>query len=108
MEPNTIWLIIIIAAIVAVLLILISIITYRVKKKRSMPSHVELYFGENFRKIMGEWDFVTRDRVKGFKKDINKRLSVAGSDIDILEKNRTKLDRRLGVLDREMTRLEGL
>ncbi|MFW3146448.1 MAG: hypothetical protein ACMUIE_06520 [Thermoplasmatota archaeon] len=108
MDATTIWIIVAIAALVIAVLLVISLIVFLVRRRKGRPSHVQLYFDENFRKIMDEWDMVTRDRVKDFKKDLNKRLSLVGSDIDLLEKNRTKLDRRLGALDREMTRMEGL
>jgi len=76
--------------------------------KREEPSHVELYFDENFRTIIGEWDLVTRDRVKGFKKDIGKRLNVVGKDIMALETTKKVLDKRIGGLEKTIARLEGL
>ena len=77
------------------------------KKKKMEPSHLQLYFDENFRNIIGEWDFTTRDKVKEFKKDISKRLVIVGSDIDTLEKNRIKLDKRMDSLESKMKKLEG-
>ena len=77
-------------------------------RKKKGPSHVELYFGENFRKIMDEWDFTTRDSVKDFKKNMNTRLTKAGSEIDLLETKKDKLDKRMVNLDRKMNKLEGL
>jgi hypothetical protein len=77
------------------------------RKKRKEPSHLQLYFDENFRNIISEWDFTTRDRVKEFKKDISKRLVIVGGDIDNLEKNRMKLDKRMDSLETKMRKLEG-
>jgi hypothetical protein len=108
MDITTIWIIVTIAALLIAVLLVVSLVIFLVRRRKGRPSHVQLYFDENFRRIMDEWDFVTRDRVKDFKKDLNKRLSAVGNDIDLIEKNRTKLDKRLGALDREMTRLEGL
>ncbi|MGA1848640.1 MAG: hypothetical protein ACMUHB_04790 [Thermoplasmatota archaeon] len=103
--------ILIVAAIVALVLawFLALVWLIRLRRKRKLePSHIDLYFGENFRKIMGEWDFVTRDRVKDFKKDMGKRLSIVGSDIDGMEKRRNDLDRRMGSLERTIAKLEGV
>jgi len=77
------------------------------RKKRKGPSHIELYFDENFRGIMGEWDFATRDKVKDFKKDMLKRLGKVGSDIDGLEKKRTALDKRMTALETKIKDMEG-
>ena len=76
------------------------------KKKKSEPSHIQLYFDENFRNIISEWDFATRDRVKEYKKDISKRLAIVGGEIDNLEKNKIKLDKRMDGLELKMKRLE--
>jgi hypothetical protein len=97
----------IVALVLAWFLALVWLIRLR-RKKKLEPSHIDLYFGENFRKIMGEWDFITRDRVKDFKKDMGKRLSVVGHDIDGMEKRRKELDRRMGSLERTIAKLEGL
>ncbi|MGA1820671.1 MAG: hypothetical protein ACMUHU_06660, partial [Thermoplasmatota archaeon] len=78
------------------------------RKRKMEPSHLQLYFDENFRNIMGEWDFVTRDRVKEFKKDIGKRLQVVGTDITTLETKRTTLEKRMGGLEKTISKLEGL
>lgn len=78
------------------------------KKKAESPSHINLYFDENFRKIIGEWDLVSRDRVKNFKRDIGSRLSVVGKEITLIEKNRSKLDKKLNGLDIEISKLESL
>jgi len=103
----TFWYILVIVllvvAFIAVLLWLIS----SVRKKKRGPSHVDLYFQENFRSIMDEWDMVTRGSVKDFKKDMQKRLESSGSRITELENKRKGYDRRLSTLDRELTRLEG-
>jgi hypothetical protein len=76
--------------------------------KKLEPSHLQLYFEENFRSIIKEWDFVTRDRVKDFKKDIGKRLMVVGTDITALETNKKTLEKRMVGLEKTIDRLEGL
>jgi hypothetical protein len=78
------------------------------KKRRMEPSHIQLYFDDNFRSIMGEWDFVTRDRVKDFKKDIGKRLHTVGNDITSLETKRSSLEKRMGGLEKTLNKLEGV
>jgi hypothetical protein len=96
-------------AIVILVLALIAVIAWYFslrRKKKLEPSHVDLYFGENFRKIMSEWDMATRDQVKSFKKDMSGRLSKVGKEIDSLERNKNRLDKRLGSLDKEMKKLE--
>jgi uncharacterized protein HemX len=100
------WYIIIIAALLILLGLVIAWYASLKKKQKSMPSHVQLYFDENFRKIMTEWDMTTRDRVKDFKKDMSGRLAKVGSSIDDLEANTKKLDKRLNTLDREMSKME--
>jgi hypothetical protein len=105
---DTIWYIIIILALVLLLVLVFAWYIHLRRKKKAMPSHIQLYFDENFRKIMSEWDMVTRDRVKDFKKDMNGRLSKVGDDITQLEKSRKKLDKRLAALDGEITKMEGL
>jgi hypothetical protein len=103
------WLLLILIILLVSVLILVFVWWISLRRKRAMePSHIQLYFDENFRKIINEWDFVTRDRIKDFKKDMNTRLTLVGSDIDHLEKNRSRLDKRFVALDREMARLEGL
>ena len=78
------------------------------KKRRMEPSHIQLYFDDNFRSIMGEWDFVTRDRVKDFKKDLGKRLGVVGKDITSMENKKIVLEKRMGNLERTLNKLEGV
>lgn len=96
-------------AIVVLVLALIAVIAWYFslrRKKKMEPSHVDLYFGENFRKIMSEWDMSTRDQVKGFKKDMSTRLSKVGKEIDSLERNKDRLEKRMTSLDKEMQKLE--
>lgn len=105
---NTFWFVLIIGLLVlAFILTVVWFINLR-RKKSQTPSHIDLYFGENFRKIMDEWDFTTRDRVKDFKKDMNSRLSKVGGDLDVMEKKKKNLDKRMTSLDKNMTKLEGL
>jgi uncharacterized membrane protein YukC len=106
MDWNTFWFVVIIAVLVIALILVIAWYFSLRKKRKEMPSHVELYFDENFRGIMSEWDMVTRDRVKSFKKDIGGRLAKVGSDIDEMEKTKKKLESRMSSLDREMSKLE--
>jgi hypothetical protein len=104
---TTFLLILAILLVIAWFIALVWFISLR-RKKRLEPSHVQLYFDENFRGIIGEWDFVTRDRVKEFKKDIGKRLHVVGTDIASLETNRKTLEKRMGGLEKTIAKLEGL
>lgn len=105
---NNIWYFIIIAVLFVVFILVFAWYLHLKKKKALMPSHVQLYFDDNFRKIMTEWDMVTRDRVKTFKKDINVRLSKVGVEISHLEKQRSNLDSRLTKLDKKIIKMEGL
>lgn len=104
---TTFWFVIMIGLIIALIVIFFWALLSYSRKKKKEPSHIQLYFEENFRNIIGEWDFTTRDRVKEFKKDITKRLTLVGGDIDTLEKNRKKLDKRMDSLESKMKRLEG-
>ncbi|MFO8051043.1 MAG: hypothetical protein R6V01_05020 [Thermoplasmatota archaeon] len=105
---NTFWFVLIIGLLVILLALTIIWFINLSRKKRKGPSHVELYFSENFRKIMDEWDFSTRDQVKDFKSDMKGRLKKVGGDIDLLESKKGKLDRRMSSLDKKMQKLEGL
>lgn len=102
------WYIIIVASLLVALVLVFAWYLHLRKKKAQMPSHIDLYFDDNFRRVITEWDMVPRDRVKSFKKDINKRLSKAGDEITSLEIKRTNLDTRLSSLDRKILKLEGL
>ena len=96
----------IIALILLFVLALVWYLSLR-KKRKAMPSHIQLYFDDNFRKIMNEWDFVTRDRVKSYKKDIGTRLAKVGTDIDGLDKKRNGLDKRMTRIETRIVKLEG-
>jgi hypothetical protein len=104
------WEMILLTALIVVLVLaLIAVFAWFFslrKKQKLQPSHVDLYFGENFRKIMNEWDMTTRDTVKSFKKDMSGRLSKVGKEIDGLERNKMSLEKRLGKLDKELEKLE--
>lgn len=102
------WYIIIIASLLIFLVLVFAWYLHLRKKKAQMPSHIELYFGDNFRRVMNEWDMVPRDRVKAFKKDINKRLSKVGDEVTSLEIKRDNLTSRLSSVDRKINQLEGL
>jgi hypothetical protein len=104
---TTFWFVVIIGVlIIAFVLVLLWYLSLS-RKKKQLPSHIELYFDENFRKIMDEWDFTTRDRVKDFKKDMGKRLTKVGNDISTLENRKASLDRRISAVERGMEKLEG-
>lgn len=103
---DSVWYVVIIVALLIALVLVIAWYASLKKKQKAMPSHVQLYFDENFRKIMSEWDMSTRDRVKEFKKDMSGRLSNVGKNIDDLEASSKKLDKRLNALDTEMSKLE--
>ncbi|HHD15251.1 MAG TPA: hypothetical protein ENK47_00920 [Euryarchaeota archaeon] len=106
---GTFWFVVIIGVLVlAFVLALLWFISLSKKRRKQVPSHIELYFDSNFRKIMDEWDFTTRDRVKSFKKEITKRLSVVDSDISNLEKKKKDLEKRLTSVEKEMGKLEGV
>jgi peptidoglycan hydrolase CwlO-like protein len=104
----TFWTVILIGILVGAFIL--TFLWYRSlsKKKKAEPSHLQLYFDENFRNILSEWDFATRDRVKEFKKDISKRLTSVADDIDVLDKKKVKLDKRMSKLELKMKELEGL
>jgi uncharacterized membrane protein YukC len=106
MDWNTFWFIVVIAILVIALVLVIAWYFSLRKKRRALPSHVDMYFDENFRKIMDEWDMVSRDKVKSFKRSMNTRLTKVGKNIDDLEKSKRKLESRLGSVEREMERLE--
>jgi hypothetical protein len=106
---NTFFFIIIIGLLVlAFIYTLILLITsLRKRKGGKAPSHIELYFDDNFRKIIDEWDLMPRDRVKEFKKDMTKRLTKVGTEINSLEEKRNSLEGRLSTVEKGMEKLEG-
>lgn len=103
----TFWYVLIIGILILALILVFWWFLSLMKKRRAGPTHIELYFDENFRKIIDEWDLISRDRVKEFKKDIKSRLNIIGNDITALEGNRDSLEKRMTKLDREITKLEG-
>ena len=70
------------------------------------PKHVENYFEANFRTLMDEWDLVTRPRLSEWKSSMTRRLKGVGKDIKVLEQFRSKLDKRMDAMDRELGSLE--
>ncbi|MGA1792447.1 MAG: hypothetical protein ACMUHM_00695 [Thermoplasmatota archaeon] len=104
---TTFWYVLVIGLLLVALVLVIIWYFQLSRKRKKGPSHIELYFDENFRGIMSEWDFLTRDKVKDFKKDMLKRLGKVGGDIDGLEKKKTSLDKRMTVLETKMKDLEG-
>ncbi|MFW3145662.1 MAG: hypothetical protein ACMUIE_02485 [Thermoplasmatota archaeon] len=105
---NTFWFVLLIGLLVVALVLTFIWFLSLYRKRKGAPSHVELYFDENFRKIIDEWDFSTRDSVKEFKKDIGKRLTKVGSDIEVLETKKKSLDKRWTALDKKMMKMEEL
>lgn len=94
---------------VIVLFWTISYIVYSIKRKRSKsnkPSHVQLYFDENFRNIIDEWDLMPRSQIKTWKKDMNKKLKVINRDINKIKKRKVSINSRLNSLEKNMTKLE--
>jgi hypothetical protein len=107
---NTFFFIILIGLLVLAFIYVLILFISSLAKRRKMgkaPSHIELYFDDNFRKIIDEWDLMPRDRVKDFKKDMNKRLSKVGADLGSLEKKRTSLEGRLSTVEKGLDKLEG-
>jgi hypothetical protein len=103
---TTFWFVLVIGLLVIAFFLVLLWYRSLSRKRKQLPSHIELYFDENFRKIMDEWDFTTRDRVKDFKKDIGKRLTKVGTDISGLESRKASLDRRLTAVEKGMDKLE--
>jgi hypothetical protein len=105
---TTFWIVILIGFLVlAWISVFIWFLNLRSKKIKE-PSHIDLYFQDNFRSIMDEWDMVTRPKLKSYKKDLNQRLSKCGEDIDKFFSKRVEMEKRMTRLDRELTKLEGL
>ena len=57
---------------------------------------------------MNEWDLISRDKAKEFKKGMSNRLAKVCSDISSLEKRRIGLDKRLRAVEDGMGELEDL
>jgi len=94
---------------VIVLFWTISYIVYAIKRRRSKskkPSHIQLYFDENFRNIIDEWDLMPRSQIKTWKKDMNKKLKVINRDINKIKKRKVSINSRFDNLENEMTKLE--
>ncbi|MBN1390107.1 MAG: hypothetical protein JXA22_05640 [Candidatus Thermoplasmatota archaeon] len=105
---TTFWYVLVIGLLL-VALVLVMIWYLQLRKKRKMePSHIELYFDEHFRGMIGEWDLTSRDRIKEFKNEMGKKLGKVGSDIENLEKRRTTLDKRMSTLETQLGELEGI
>lgn len=105
---NTFWFVLIILSLLFLLVLTIIWWNQLRKKKEKGPSHIELYFDENFRKIMDEWDFASRDKVKDFKKNMSTRLGKVGADISVMENKRVDLEKRMDKVEKGMSKLEGL
>lgn len=99
--------------IAAVIIFLVGLAIYLIfrelsKRKAAGPSHIELYFSENFRNLIDEWDLQTRSKIKTWRGDMGKRLNAVGSDIERLKAFRQSMDTRLENLKRELVNLEKL
>lgn len=106
---NTFFFVLIIGLLVIAFIYTLYLLIVSISRRRKgkMPSHIELYFDDNFRKIMDEWDLMSRDKVKDFKKDISKRLTKVGTDLETLEGRRQTLEGRLTAVEKGMEKLEG-
>ena len=94
--------------IIAIVIWIVWIIVRQYSQKRAAAlNHFELYFAENFRNLIDEWDLQTRPKMKAWKSDISKRLNVVGSDIDRLKTFQKSMTSRLDKLTREIVKLEG-
>ena len=56
---TTFWFVVIIGFLVVAFVLVLMWYVSLSKKRKKLPSHINLYFDENFRKIMDEWDFNT-------------------------------------------------
>ena len=80
----------------------------REQKRGLSPNRFELYFAENFRNLIDEWDIQTRPKVKTWKNGMVKRLNVVGNDIDRLKTFQRSMNTRLDSLTKEIVKLEKL
>ena len=78
------------------------------ERQATGPSRIELYFAENFRNLVDEWDLQSRGRIKTWRTDMTKRLNTVGSEIERLKTFQKTMDTRLDRLKREMVKLEKL
>ena len=92
--------------IVIFVLLIIYAVYAMYRKKAEGPSHIELYFDANFRKIIDEWDLMPRSKLKDWKVDMNRRLDAVDKDLKDLEKARKKLDARMKALEADIMELE--
>lgn len=107
--PTKIGIFLFILLIVLLIVWLITYIIYvaRKKKRRAKgPGHMELYFDENFRNIIDEWDLMPRSQIKSWKKDMNKKLKVINRDVKKLKDRKISINSRLNALEKEMGKLE--
>ncbi len=107
--PEKITLFLLILLFVVVLIWTISYIIYAIKRRRGSgkkPNHVQLYFDENFRNIIDEWDLMPRSQIKTWKKDMNKKLKVIDRDLKKLKKKKINVNSRMNSLEKDMGKLE--
>ena len=98
------------AIIIIALVIWILWIVFREfeRKKTAGPNRFELYFAENFRNLIDEWDLQTRSKMKTWKTGMTKRLNVVNNDIERLKSFQKGMDTRLDRLTKEIVKLEKL
>ena len=95
--------------IIALVIWILWIILRDLERKKSVgPNRFELYFAENFRNLIDEWDLQTRPKMKSWKTGMMKRLNVVGNDIERLKTFRKGMDTRLDRLTKEIVKLEKL
>ena len=95
--------------IIILIIILAVAIAWSYRKKKlifSGVNHVKLYFDENFKNIINEFDLVNRARVKTWKVDMAKRLNIVGKEVDKIKAFRKSFDPRLSKLEKEVKRME--
>ena len=101
-----------VAIILVIIGILIIAIIYQIiqiiRARNEGPTHVEEYFSGNFRTMIGEWDLVTRPRLKQWKSSMTDRLSIITSDITSIESTRKGINGRLDTVEKDLNKLEGL
>ncbi len=102
-------------AITVILMIAIIVLVYwavwfllreLTKRREGGPDRIALYFDENFRNLIDEWDLRTRSSIKDWRRNMSNRLDGVRSDIARLNAIRESVDARLDRLTREMKDLE--
>ena len=95
-----------ILAFVGSVIYIISLIYKASKKRGSDTDHIQLYFDEHFRNIVDEWDLMPRNKIKAWKRDMNKKLKVINRDIENIKTKKGGINTRLDTLEKGMMTLE--